>query len=439
MKKYNNYTDSGIEWIGAVPEHWRIDKLNRIFQINTGFTPSTGNNEFYENGEHDWITIRDLDGKFVSESKTKLTDIAVKGKTKIPEGALLYSFKLSVGQMAFTTKELYTNEAIFSVFPCEGLNLNYYYYLLDRILVHNSNENIYGAKILNQELIKASKLLVPSEREQTSIANYLDHKTTLIDTLIAKKKQFISLLLEERTAVINQAVTKGLDPKANMKDSGIEWVGEIPEHWEVKKLKYVGNCQNGISEGAEFFGTGHPFVSYSDVYKNDVLPKNVFGLANSNEKHQENYSVEESDVFFTRTSETVEEIGIASICNHTIEKAVFAGFLIRFRPNRQLIIKEFSKYYFRCFIPRTFFVKEMNLVTRASLSQELLKRLPTLLPSINEQQRIATFLDKRTDEIDIVISKSKQEIELLKEYKTALVSEVVTGKVDVREKFKKKS
>jgi type I restriction enzyme S subunit len=238
MKKYDSYKDSGVEWIGEVPTHWGVDILNRIFKINTGFTPSTSNNEFYENGEHDWITIRDLDGKYVSESKTKLTDIAVKGKTITPKGSLLYSFKLSVGQMAFTTKDIYTNEAIFSVFPSEKLNLNYYYYLLDRILIHNSNENIYGAKILNQELIKASKLLVPSEEEQTTIANYLDHKTTQIEHLIAKKERFIQLLEEERVAVINQAVTKGLDPSVPMKDSGIEWLGEIPAHWEVKSFRF---------------------------------------------------------------------------------------------------------------------------------------------------------------------------------------------------------
>ena len=432
MKKYDNYKDSGIKWIGEIPEHWKVDKLNRIFQINTGFTPSTGNSEFYDNGEHDWITIRELKEKYVSESKTKLTSLAVEGKTIIPKGSLLYSFKLSVGQMAFTTKDLYTNEAIFSISPCDNLNLNYFYYLLDRILIHNSNENIYGAKILNQELIKSAKLLLPNAEEQTTIAKYLDHKTTQIDQLINQKQRLIELLQEERTAVINQAVTKGLDPKVEMKDSGIEWLVEIPEHWEVKKLKYVGICQNGISEGAEYFGSGYPFVSYSDVYKNNILPYAVNGLAQSTSKHHEHYSVQENDVFFTRTSETIEEIGIASICFNTIENAVFAGFLIRFRPNMELIAKEFSKYYFRCFIPRTFFVKEMNLVTRASLSQELLKRLPVLLPSIEEQKKIGFYLDTKTNEIDSIISKYQQEIELLKEYKTALISEVATGKVDVR-------
>jgi type I restriction enzyme S subunit len=283
MKKYDSYKDSGVEWICEVPTHWGVDILNRIFKINTGFTPSTSNNEFYENGEHDWITIRDLDGKYVSESKTKLTDIAVKGKTIIPKGSLLYSFKLSVGQMAFTTKEIYTNEAIFSVFPSEKLNLSYYYYLLDRILIHNSNENIYGAKILNQELIKASKLLIPPEEEQTIIANYLDHKTSQIDDLIAKKELLIQLLEEERTAIINKAVTKGLDPTVPLKDSGVEWLGKIPAHWVVKKLKQVFNSSKGLTITKENLESeGIPCVNYGEIHSK-------FGFELDIDKHKLKY------------------------------------------------------------------------------------------------------------------------------------------------------
>lgn len=433
MKRYGTYKDSKIEWIGKVPEHWKVRKLSYQFNVNTGFTPSTGNNEYYENGTNDWITISDLNEKYVSESSTKLTDIAVEGKEIIPKGSLLYSFKLSVGKMAFAKKDIYTNEAIFAIYPDKNINLNYYYYLLGNILIHNSNKNIYGANILNQEIIKASKLVVPEPNEQTQIANYLDQKTTQIDELISKKEQLIKLLEEERTAIINQAVTKGLNPDAPMKDSGIEWLGEIPKHWENKRLRYVAKCQNGISEGAEFFGEGNPFVSYSDVYNNRVLPKQVQGLAKSEEKHWSNYSVQQGDIFLTRTSETIEEIGISSVCEHSIEKAIFAGFLIRVRPFEGLLFQGFSKYYFNCFIPRVFFVKEMNLVTRASLSQELLKRLPVLLPPIDEQKLIAQSLDEKCKKIERTIKASKKEIELLKEYKATLISDVVTGKIDVRE------
>jgi type I restriction enzyme S subunit len=134
---------------------------------------------------------------------------------------------------------------------------------------------------------------------------------------------------------------------------------------------------------------------------------------------------------FTRTSETIEEIGLASTCIHSVEDAVFAGFLIRFRPFKDILFDGFSNYYFSAQIHRRFFVKEMNLVTRASLSQELLKRLPVALPSIEEQKEIAEFLDKYISEIESKSTKTKKLIALLTEYKTALISEVVTGKIKI--------
>ncbi|PWA07551.1 restriction endonuclease subunit S [Flavobacterium laiguense] len=432
MKKYDSYKDSGIEYIGEIPEHWKVKKTFHHFKAEKGKKAALltkeycgtieGNFPVYSGQtENNGIMslIKEYEFDFREDGCLLSTTVGAKAMSI---SYLRGKFSLSQNCMIITSRN--KNE----------INNRFFFYQFQPIFkFHRGLIPDHMQPSFRMDDLYQFKIIIPSKIEQTKIANFLDHKTTQIDSLISKKEQFITLLQEERIAVINQTVTKGLDPKVNMKDSGIEWLGEIPEHWEVKKLKYVGNCQNGVSEGAEFFGTGHPFVSYGDVYKNVILPNNVIGLANSNEKHQEHYSVEESDIFFTRTSETIEEIGIASICYNTIEKAVFAGFLIRFRPNKEIIIKEFSKYYFRCFIPRTFFVKEMNLVTRASLSQELLKRLPVLLPSIKEQKEIAFYLDKKTNEIDSIISKSQQEIELLKEYKTALISEVVTGKVDVRD------
>ena len=427
MKKYDNYKNSGIEWIGDVPEHWDITKIKYAFNTQKGKTPKNLIDSENE-GTNVYLSMDYLRGEpkqtfYVSSDESVII-------TDEDETLLLWDGS-NAGEFIKSKKGVLSSTMALIQSQIINKNFQWFFFKSFESLLKDSCNGM-GIPHVDGKFFRCSEFIVPNEIEQTAIANYLDYKTNQIDALTSKKQQFIKLLQEERIAVINQAVTKGLDPDVLMKDSGIDWLGEIPKHWDVKKLKYVGNCQNGISEGAEFFGSGYPFVSYSDVYKNNILPKNVFGLANSNEKHQEHYSVEENDVFFTRTSETIEEIGIASICYETIEKAVFAGFLIRFRPNTEIINKGFSKYYFRCFIPRTFFVKEMNLVTRASLSQELLKRLPILLPSINEQQRIATFLDKKTSEIDLVISKSKQEIGLLKEYKTALISEVVTGKVDVR-------
>jgi type I restriction enzyme S subunit len=435
MKKYDSYKDSGVEWIGEVPTHWGVDILNRIFKINTGFTPSTSNNEFYENGVHDWITIRDLDGKYVSESKTKLTDIAVQGKTIIPKGSLLYSFKLSVGQMAFTTKDIYTNEAIFSVFPSEKLNLNYYYYLLDRILIHNSNENIYGAKILNQELIKASKLLVPSEEEQTTIANYLDHKTTQIEHLIAKKEQFIQLLEEERIAVINQAVTKGLDPSVPLKHSGIEWLGEIPKHWEVNKIKSVTNkIGSGVTPkgGAEIYElTGIPLLRSQNVYFDGFRLDNVAYITREIHDSMKNSQVLFGDVLLNITGGS---IGRCYYVTNEFEEANVNQHVCIVRPNER-IITEFLNYVLRSTLGQ----QQIDLCqtggNREALNFEQLKNFFLILPSIDEQHEIVEKLSKSLNAISLTIEKSRKEIDLINEYKTALISEVVTGKVDVREKL----
>jgi len=441
MKKYESYKDSGVEWIGEIPQDWKVAPLKYAFAFSVGFTPPTNNSEFYDENGEDWITISDLNSKYVSESKSKISRLAIEkhGKGKVPKGSLLYSFKLSVGKVAFAEKELFTNEAIFSIFPNPGLELNYYYYCLPAILIYNANENIYGAKLFNQEIIKNSKLPVPPKIEQSQIARFLDHHTSLIDELIEKKQRLIQKLEEKRKSVINEAVTKGLNPSVRMKDSGIEWIGEIPEHWAIKRLRYLGKCQNGVSAGSEYFGEGDPFLSYSDVYKNESLPDQILGLAKSSTSDKENYSVLEGDIFFTRTSETVEEIGLSSVCLKTLPNAVFAGFLIRFRPNdpEREIHKSFSKFYFRSNVARYHLVKEMNLVTRASLSQELLKSVPVLLPPYEEQVKIGDRLDSLTNSIDVTIRKIHSSIEKLKEFRQSLISEAVTGKIDTKYELQK--
>lgn len=210
------------------------------------------------------------------------------------------------------------------------------------------------------------------------------------------------------------------------KDSGVQWLGKIPSHWDCVRLKNLGTCQNGVSKGGDYFGDGFPFVSYSDAYKNIVLPATVQGLARSTEDDRIAYSVEKGDVLFTRTSETIDEIGFASTCLETIKDSVFAGFLIRFRPNTCSIIPEYYKYYFRSMHLRKFFTKEMNIVTRASLSQQLLGQLKVLIPSIDEQKSISSYLDRKCDCLDEWLSKKQKEVECLQELKQRVIADAVT-------------
>lgn len=215
-----------------------------------------------------------------------------------------------------------------------------------------------------------------------------------------------------------------------MKNSGVEWIGEIPREWEINKLGFLGFLQNGISKSGDEFGFGLPFVSYGDVYNNFQLPNIPSGLVNSTKNDRHLYSVKSGDVFFTRTSETVDEIGIASTSLNDILDATFSGFLIRFRPRQGILEPSFSKYYFRSDIGKLFLVKEMNLVTRASLGQNLLKKYPVLLPPIYEQQAIANFLDEETKKLDDAKDLLEQQLDKLKEYRKSLIWETVTKGLD---------
>lgn len=285
--------------------------------------------------------------------------------------------------------------------------------------------------------LKGITVALPDEQTQKEIADFLDRETARIDQLIEKKKKLITTLQEKHSNIINQAVQRGLAKENKMKAMGLPGIEAIPAHWEVKKIRHLGSLQNGISEGADYFGEGHPFVGYGDVYNHFSLPSDVSGLAKSTNQDRKRYSVLRGDVFFTRTSETAEEIGISSICIETIENATFSGFVIRFRPQSNELLPEFCKYYFRSDITRIFFIKEMNLVTRVSLSQNLLKNLPVIVPPIDEQKEIAAYLDKKTEQIKKLIIDIESSINGLQEFRSSLITEAVTGQLDI-EAWKKK-
>jgi type I restriction enzyme S subunit len=202
--------DSGIKWIGQIPVHWEVKRFKDVVsKYTTGGTPSTSNNAYF-NGDNIWITIGDIgESNLVSTSSLFLTDEAIKDANivKTPKGSLLYSFKLSIGKMAFTTVDCYTNEAILSIFPNKNIDLMYYYMMLPTFMMLAATENIYGAKMLNQKLIANAFVLHPPKTEQTEIATYLDHKTQTIDKIVGNIQNQITTLKELRKTLINDVVT----------------------------------------------------------------------------------------------------------------------------------------------------------------------------------------------------------------------------------------
>tara|TARA_Y100000296_G_scaffold26795_1_gene31471 strand:+ start:2945 stop:4261 length:1317 start_codon:yes stop_codon:yes gene_type:complete len=430
---YPEYKDSGIEWVGSIPSNWNVKPTFAVAGEET-IKNSDGRENTVLSLSYGNIVVRDVEQNFGLLPESFNTYQIVNDGDIVLRLTDLQNDKRSLRVGLSKQRGIITSAYLKLVCKSE-LEPRYAYRLLHS---YDTTKVFYGMGGGLRQSMKFSDfrrlpLIVPSIEEQTQIANFLDRETAKIDTLIEKQQQLIKLLQEKRQAVISHAVTKGLNPNAKMKDSGVEWLGEVPEHWNLKCVRYLGQCQNGINIAGDKFGSGFPFVSYGDVYNNKQLPKVASGLVESSETDRALYSIRYGDVLFTRTSETIDEIGFSSVCLEPIDEAVFAGFLIRFRPFKGVNLNPlFSKYYFQNDLLRAFFVKEMNLVTRASLSQDLLKKMPVALPPENEQIEIAEYLESKTETFNLLVAKSEQAITLMRERRSALISAAVTGKIDVR-------
>jgi type I restriction enzyme S subunit len=440
LQPYANYKASGVEWLGEIPEDWELVKLKIISKIYNGDSLNESKKKKFESedlNERPYISSKDIDVHFSTiqyENGLRIPSTE-KGYKFTPKNTSLICIEGgSAGRkIAFTTKEVCFVNKLACISTTRKANSKFIYHTLKGSLFQTqfklAMSGLIGGVAIS--IINNFYVLSPPLQEQTAISEFLDDKTTKIDQAISIKQKQIELLKERRQILIHKAVTQGINPDVKLKDSGVEWIGMIPEGWEVKPLRFVGKTQNGLSKGGEYFGSGYPFLTYGDVYKDITVPNKLSGLAESTEEDRKQFSVIEGDIFFTRTSESVEEIGFSSTALETIEDATFAGFLIRFRPKNNLLFKGFSRYYFSSTTHRAFFIGQMNLVIRASLSQELLKRLPVLLPPLTEQKEISSYIENATNKIATAISLKEQEIEKLKEYKSSLIDGVVTGKVKI--------
>ncbi|WP_200416625.1 restriction endonuclease subunit S [Virgibacillus salexigens] len=419
--------DSGIKWIGEIPFDWKISKIKWLGRFINGYAFKP--DDWGSNG----LPIIRIQNLTDSDKEPNYFDGELDKKYLVTNGDYLISWSATLNVFKWEKGNAFLNQHIFKVILNEQ-NVEYnFFYWLAKVFMEEMNSSKHGSTM--QHVTKSTfdnfKVPLPNIKIQSKIAAFLDNKILQIDCIIEKTKQSIKELKKYKQSLITETVTKGLDPNVEMKNSETSYIGDIPFNWNISRIRYLGFLQNGISKSGEYFGSGHPFVSYSDVYKNIELPKNVDGLVESTNEERERYSVRKGDVFFTRTSETIQEVGFASTCMEEVPGAVFAGFVIRFRPETQELNPAYAKYYFRSEIHRKFFVKEMNIVTRASLSQGLLKRLPVLLPSQEEQREISQFLDEKCYHIDSLIEKKQKIIAEMESYKKSLIYEYVTGKKEV--------
>ena len=422
---------SGIEWIGQIPKGWELRRAKTLFTQRN----SKGNGIevlLSPTQKYGVVPQSQLEGVVQVKEDTDLQMF----KT-VHKGDFVISLRSFQGGFEYSLYEGVCSPAYQVFYPTSPICDTYYRYLFKSqsfiSKMNNLTMGIREGKNIQYVDFANSQIPVPPLAEQERIAAFLDAECAEIDAVLEKTRASIEEYKKLKQAVITQAVTKGIRGDRPMKDSGIEWIGDIPGSWEVSSVRYIGQLQNGISKGGEFFGKGFPFVSYGDVYKNYELPHSVSGLIDTTEDERATYSVEYGDIFFTRTSETIEEVGFSCVCKRSIPNATFAGFIIRLRPfcADEKILTDYAKYYFRGEHIRAYLVKEMNLVTRASLGQTLLKGMSVIVPPKSAQKEIAEYLDDKCADIDALVAKKQQYLTEIENYKKSLIYEYVTGKKEV--------
>jgi len=433
-KRYERYKDSGVEWIGEIPEHWKISKLKRLSSIITGNTPSKSEEENYDDEGISWVKPDNIqDDGTVSETKERLSVIGLQKARLIPRNSAIVCCIGTVGKVGFTQEDCTTNQQINSiVFDRISIWNNKYgfYCICSSKNEHEKYSNKVVVSILNKTQQGNILMPVPTLKEQKAIANFLDQKTAVIDGLIADKEKLIELLQEKRQAIITEAVTKGLNPNVKMKDSGIKWIGEIPEHWEVKRIKYLATVNPSKSEVRHL--PPEQEVTFIPMEKIVATGKVDYSITNTVENLIDGYTYfRDGDIIMAKVTPCFENGNIA-IVNGLLNGIGFGTTELHVLRCNNKCYNKFLFYYLQSDVFKSKGISEMYGVAG-------LKRIPTDfvlnyklgIPDYQEQKQITLYLDTIVDKINTLISDIQTQIDKLKEYRQSIISEAVTGKIKI--------
>lgn len=429
MKPYEKYKPSGVEWIGDIPEGWEVKRLKYIFDIYNGATPKS-DNEDYWNGEIVWITPADYftEMQYISDSRSKITIEGLMSCAAriVPIGSIVISNRAPIGLVAIASVPLCTNQGCKSLVAKNNIDVRYLYYFLStqQPVLNALGKGTTFLELSNSQL-GAFMLPLPNAEIQSTIADFLDHETSKIGTIIKTKEKLIDLLKEKRTTVIFHAVTKGLDPNAKTKPSGVEWIGDIPEEWKVMRIKMLTPVKRGasprpIDDEIYFDENGR----YSWVRISDVTASGVY-LNNAGDKLSDlgvqcSVKLSKGELFVSICA------SVGKPCIANIDCCIHDGFVYFPKIDQHLIT--FLYYIFEAGLCYGGLGK---LGTQLNLNTDTIGNI--YIPIPENPIQISEYLNSKTTQIDAAIEKTKQSIEKLKEYRTALISACVTGKIDVRE------
>lgn len=441
MSKYDTYKETDVIWFKELPAHWKRKRVKDVTQTLAGGTPDTSKEEYWE-GSIPWLPSGKVQNSIINEedADTFITEEGLKNSaTKmLPAPATLIALTgATCSNIGYLTFDACANQSVVGMPGSSKILPKFLFYTLqsqkEQILLHQTGGAQGG---ISESDVKFLFIPVPIESEQLTIANYLDDQTQKIDRLIANKKAQAEKLKELRQIEINNAVTKGLNPNAEMKDSGIEWLGKIPQHWEVKKVKQLLKPEkNAIKTGP--FGSD---LKFEDLVEQGVKVYNQRSVLDNDWVSGEGYITDEKyrsletctiypgDIVIT----TRGTIGKASIFPDNAELGILHPCLMRVQMNNYRVLNDFLKIIIN---ESGYFLEALKLASNATtidvVYSDNLKEVKIAVPPTTEQKEIIAFVVKRTIAIDQLIKNIELQIEKLQELRKIKIYEAVTGKIKV--------
>jgi len=426
LRSYPKYKDSRVEWLGEIPAHWGMKRLKLISSINMGQSPPSD----IVNTSGEGLPFLQANADFGAEHPTAQTFCPSPPKIAEPEDILL-SVRAPVGALNIADRKYGIGRGLCAVHPAiDVLEREYCLYVLQIVrcqLDAVAKGSTYDA--VSADDVSSLLLPLPSIIEQHKIAAFLDRETVKIDALIEKKERLIELLQEKRTALITQAVTKGLDSNVPMKNSGVQWLGKIPAHWEVRRWRYCCRINEGQVDPKD------------DRYRNRVMiaPNHIesgtgrilfIETAEEQGAISGKYKVRDGELIYSKIRPALNKACIAEgdwLCSADMYPVEVTAKDLRTRYLLHFILSESFIHIM---------VDESMRVAMPKVNRETLAACPLLVPTQREQGEIVGFLDRETAKIDALVKKVQEAVQRLKEYRTTLISATVTGKIDVRDEVR---
>lgn len=434
LRPYPEYQDSGLPWLGRVPAHWDVRRNGRLFaqRNETGY----GSLPILEVSLKTGVRVRDMDDlkrKQVMSDREKYKRAA--------KGDIAYNMmRMWQGAVGVAPEDGLVSPAYVVARPYPEAEPRYFSYLFRTDAYKNEVDGFSRGIVKDRnrlywEDFKRMPSCFPPPDEQRAIADYLDANAVKVRRFIRNRRRLIEVLNEQKQAIINRAVTRGLDLDAPLKPSGIDWLGDIPIHWEVRRLRNIADLH--VSNVDKHTKEDEPSVrlcNYTDVYKNAVITATMpFMTATATRDEIAAFQLHIGDVIITKDSEDWQDIGVPSLVVEAAEDLVCGYHLAILRPRQTIAAGRFLTYAMQC----KGVVAQLNVaangVTRYGLSHGAIKAISLPVPPLDEQEPIAKHIDEATEALNLAIDRATREIDMIHEYRTRLIADVVTGKIDVRQ------